>query len=128
MSGTRILPPWADDLRRRYLRGESAMFVLHGNVYDTVVHQQRLFGLTSYFSTLFSDQWKPLLAGLCVAGALAAVEQAWVVSPRLGLFRVMSGELYFRSGELPWPGLLGSMALTAGLLYASARNLAARDF
>ena len=27
----RALPPWAEDLRRRYLRGEASMFLLHGN-------------------------------------------------------------------------------------------------
>ena len=40
VSDARVLPAWADDLRRRYLRGESAMFILHGNVYDTIVQQQ----------------------------------------------------------------------------------------
>ena len=34
MSEARLLPAWAEDLRRRYLRGEASMFVLHGNVYD----------------------------------------------------------------------------------------------
>ncbi len=48
MSDARILPAWADDLRRRYLRGESALFVLHGNVFDVVVHGQRLLGLTQF--------------------------------------------------------------------------------
>ena len=48
MSEPRLLPPWADDLRRRYLRGESAMFVLHGNVFDSVVHQQRMLSLTDF--------------------------------------------------------------------------------
>ena len=32
MSEARLLPVWAEDLRRRYLRGEASMFVLHGNV------------------------------------------------------------------------------------------------
>lgn len=31
------LPAWADELRRRYLRGESAQFVLHGNVHDLIL-------------------------------------------------------------------------------------------
>ncbi|MCB1152692.1 MAG: ATP-binding protein [Deltaproteobacteria bacterium] len=30
----RELPEWADQIRRRYVRGESSMFVLHQNVYD----------------------------------------------------------------------------------------------
>ncbi|RPJ71749.1 MAG: ATP-binding protein [Acidobacteria bacterium] len=48
MSDPRILPPWADDLRRRYLRGEAAMFVLHGNVFDSVIHGQRMLSLTDF--------------------------------------------------------------------------------
>ena len=38
MNEPRLLPSWAEDLRRRYVRGEASMFVLHGNVYDVVVH------------------------------------------------------------------------------------------
>lgn len=29
-----LLPPWAEELRSRYLAGESSMFLLHGNVRD----------------------------------------------------------------------------------------------
>jgi transitional endoplasmic reticulum ATPase len=31
---TATLPPWADELRGRYLAGESSMFLVHGNVRD----------------------------------------------------------------------------------------------
>ncbi len=31
------LPVWADDIRRRYLRGESTQFVLFGNVHDLIL-------------------------------------------------------------------------------------------
>ena len=48
MPEPRLLPAWADDLRRRYLRGESAMFVLHGNVFDSVVYRQRMLSLTDF--------------------------------------------------------------------------------
>ena len=48
MTEPRLLPAWADDLRRRYLRGESAMFVLHGNVFDTVAHGNRALSLTDF--------------------------------------------------------------------------------
>ncbi|MFH1807810.1 MAG: AAA family ATPase [Pseudomonadota bacterium] len=33
------LPGWAEELRRRYLRGEAFMFALHGNVHDLVLHE-----------------------------------------------------------------------------------------
>ena len=32
------LPSWAKDLRRRYLRGESSQFILHGNVHPNLAH------------------------------------------------------------------------------------------
>jgi AAA+ superfamily predicted ATPase len=34
MPPDKTLPSWAEELRRRYLRGESHLFVLHGNVHD----------------------------------------------------------------------------------------------
>ena len=43
MADTKILPIWAEDLRKRYLRGESSMFILHGNVFDAVVTKAKCF-------------------------------------------------------------------------------------
>ena len=62
MSEARILPGWADDLRRRYLRGESALFILHGNVYDTVVHGERLLGLTQFLADVLLKDNKDAIA------------------------------------------------------------------
>ena len=31
---TPIIPPWAEDLKTRYLSGEASLFVVHGNVRD----------------------------------------------------------------------------------------------
>jgi AAA+ superfamily predicted ATPase len=46
----KILPAWADELRRRYLKGESSMFVLHGNVHDTVLTENALVGVADYLA------------------------------------------------------------------------------
>ena len=52
---TRVLPGWAEDLRRRYVRGEASMFVLHGNVFDSVV-QDGLRSLSGFLTdVLLSD-------------------------------------------------------------------------
>jgi transitional endoplasmic reticulum ATPase len=40
------LPAWADELRRRYLKGESHLFVVHGNVHDVTLHDGKLLGLS----------------------------------------------------------------------------------
>ena len=50
MTEPRLLPQWAEDLRRRYVRGEASMFVLYGNVFDIVICQQKRFGLTDFLT------------------------------------------------------------------------------
>jgi SpoVK/Ycf46/Vps4 family AAA+-type ATPase len=51
-----MLPTWAEDLRRRYLRGESSIFLLHGNVFDLVLDGDRLKPLTEFLTeTLLKD-------------------------------------------------------------------------
>jgi AAA+ superfamily predicted ATPase len=45
-----FLPPWATDLRERYLRGEASMFVLHGNVFDAVVHRGAMLSLGDFLA------------------------------------------------------------------------------
>jgi SpoVK/Ycf46/Vps4 family AAA+-type ATPase len=42
------LPNWTNELKRRYLRGEASIFVLHGNVYDSVLHEGKLLTLTDF--------------------------------------------------------------------------------
>ncbi len=55
MADVRILPPWAEDLRRRYLRNEAVLFVLHGNVHDLVLVDGALKPLTEFLTDVF---WK----------------------------------------------------------------------
>ncbi len=50
MSDTKMLPTWAEDLRKRYLRGESSMFILHGNVFDVVMNDGKMLGLTEFLT------------------------------------------------------------------------------
>ena len=83
------------------------------------------FSLASFLSTLFGDIWRPLLIAVFIA-CLAAVAQ--FVMPELGLFKVMSGESYFRNGSLPWMGFVTSAVLASALLYSAAETLERRDF
>jgi AAA+ superfamily predicted ATPase len=46
----KILPVWAEELRRRYLRGESSQFVLHGNVHDLVLIDDKLVGVSDFLA------------------------------------------------------------------------------
>ena len=102
---------------------------------DALVHSACMFIAGSVFfslafllSTVFSDVWRPLLIVLCVAIVLALSEYVFPDLARYSLFRVMSAEVYFRGGGLPWLGLLASAAVSAAMLYAATRNIARQDF
>lgn len=83
------------------------------------------FSLASFLSTLFGDIWRPLLIAIGIACAAAFVA---LVAPQLSIFSVMNGESYFRTGTLPWVGLLTSAVLATALLYSAAETLERRDF
>ncbi len=61
------LPTWADDLRRRYLRGESSIFILHGNVYDAVLHGDQALTLTDFLGNVLLKESKETIAVYNVA-------------------------------------------------------------
>src|ERR671919_678794 len=67
MSELRNLPVWAEDLRRRYLRGEASMFVLHGNVYDVVLCNRRMMALTEFLTDVLLKDSKETIAVYNVA-------------------------------------------------------------
>ncbi|MCA1576204.1 MAG: ATP-binding protein [Acidobacteria bacterium] len=67
MSDTRTLPAWAEDLRRRYLRGEASMFVLHGNVYDVVLCNKKMMALTEFLTDVLLKDSKDTIAVYNVA-------------------------------------------------------------
>lgn len=83
------------------------------------------FSLASFLSTMFGDIWRPLLIAVFIA-CIAAILQ--VVAPEFGVFRVMSGETYFRTGALPWAGLLTTAVLATALLYSAGESLERKDF
>ena len=67
MSEARMLPAWAEDLRRRYIRGEASMFVLHGNVYDVVLHNGKMMALTEFLTDVLLKESKDTIAVYNVA-------------------------------------------------------------
>jgi ABC-2 type transport system permease protein len=102
---------------------------------DAMVHSACMFiggavffSLALLLSSVFSDVWRPLLILLCVATVLALFEHVFRDMSRYSLFGVMSAEVYFRGGGLPWLGLLASAALSVAMLYAASRNIARQDF
>ena len=105
------------------------------SIVDALVHAGCLFVAGTVFfsiafllSTVFSDVWRPALIALCVAFALALLERVLRDSGGFGLYRVMTAESYFRTGVLPWLGLLASTVVSIAMLYAAIKNMARQDF
>jgi hypothetical protein len=87
-----------------------------------------VFSLTFLLSTVFNDLWRPVLIAGGAAAVLGLCDPFFPALSRYGLFGIMSGEIYFRSGGLPWLGLLASAAASAAMLYTASRNIARQDF
>ena len=107
----------------------------HYSVVDAVVHSTCLFiGGSAFFSlafllsTVFGDLWRPLLIACTAAVMLGLCEQYLFGLSSYGIFGAISAATYFRTGALPWPGLLASVAASAAMLYAADRNIARQDF
>jgi transitional endoplasmic reticulum ATPase len=70
------LPDWADDLRRRYLRGEASIFVVHGNVFDAVLSGDRFLTLTDFLGNVLLKESKETIAVYNVATGARFLKRA----------------------------------------------------
>jgi ABC-type transport system involved in multi-copper enzyme maturation permease subunit len=86
------------------------------------------FSLALLLSTIFDDPWRPLLIACALAVTLAVGATALHEYTPFSVFQVMSAESYFRSGQVPWFGLLVSSSLSVGLLYGANASFAHQDF
>jgi transitional endoplasmic reticulum ATPase len=60
-------PPWAEELRRRYLRGEASQFVLHGNVFDLVPFDNELLPVREYLTDRLLSETKDVVVAYNVS-------------------------------------------------------------
>ena len=87
-----------------------------------------LYSAACLLSTVFHDQWRPILIVCLFAACLGIVEPFFGDLSRYSLFGIMNGEIYFRGGGVPWLELLATAAVSAALLFAASRNFARQDF
>jgi hypothetical protein len=104
------------------------------SIADAIVHSVCFFVVVSAFfslalllSTYFDDVWRPILIALGIAFVLSLLNRVLNRPPYAG-YGLMSAESYFRSGHLPWLGLLASAVISALLIWGAAINLTRRDF
>lgn len=102
---------------------------------DTAVHVIALvaggsvfFFLSFFFSALFADQWRPFLITCGVAIGLSVLWSHVHLLGAYSAYGVMSAESYFRSGILPWNGIIACVAVSAMLLCASMLVTEKKDF
>lgn len=74
MDERRTLPPWAEELRSRYLRGEAWQFVLHGNVHDLVQHEGRFVPLPDFVADVLVAPTKDLVLRFDVSAGVRVVK------------------------------------------------------
>ena len=87
-----------------------------------------LFALALLLSTSYGDTLRPMVIALVVVFAMALIETGYPPFRPYSALTLMSGESYFRTGEVPWLGLTAAIAFTAALLATASVNLARRDY
>jgi hypothetical protein len=86
------------------------------------------FSLAVLLSTSYSDVWRPLLITLAVAFVANVAEQLSGTVASYGVFRLMSGEIYFRQAHIPWLGLVAAAAASAAMIYTATKAIEKRDY
>jgi len=117
MNEPRLLPSWAEDLRRRYLRGEASMFILHGNVYDVVVHGQKTSSLVDFLTDVLLKDTRETIAVYNLATGARFAKRAAAVTDVDGLLGSTQKDKVFPALERL---LVGSMRAAVILEYAES--------
>lgn len=117
MSEARMLPVWAEDLRRRYLRGEASMFVLHGNVYDVVLCNRKMMALTEFLTDVLLKDSKDTIAVYNVATGARFTKRADNVTGLEDLLLATEKDRVFAALERL---LIGSTKVAVIMEYAEA--------
>jgi len=118
-----LLPVMSPGVGQHYGLGDA---LVHGLCF--FIAGAVLFSAACLLSTVFHDQWRPILIVCLFAALLGIAEPFFGELSRYSLFGTMDGEIYFRGGGVPWLELLASAAVSAALLAAASRNLARQDF
>jgi hypothetical protein len=118
-----LVPLFSPTVGKTYGLGDAAVHAL-----CTFIVVAVFFSLAFLLSTVFTDIWRPLLTTLLIAVVLALAEEAIRGLAPLGIIHLMSAEQYFRTGSLPWLGLLASLSASAAMLYGASLNFMRRNF
>ena len=126
MNEPRLLPSWAEEMRRRYLRGEATMFVLHGNVYDVVLSNKQMMALPEFLTGVLLKDSKDTIAVYNLATGVRFSKRADEVKDLDDLLLATEKDRIFRALERL---LVGSRTLAprppAAVMEATTRTRSA---
>jgi SpoVK/Ycf46/Vps4 family AAA+-type ATPase len=117
MTESRLLPSWAEEMRRRYLRGEATMFVLHGNVYDVVLSNKQMMALPEFLTGVLLKESKDTIAVYNLATGVRFSKRADEVKDLDDLLLATEKDRIFRALERL---LVGSTKTAVIMEYAEA--------
>jgi hypothetical protein len=86
------------------------------------------FSVTVLLSSVFVDQWKPILMTLGAAILIGLIWRLAPDSPPFSLVPVMIGNDYHFYGRIPWGGALTAIALSGAILYGALTLVERHDF
>ena len=75
------LPAWAESIRRKYLCGEASLFILHLNVFDQVLYEDRYYSLTEFLGRVLLWQNKRTILIYDPAAGVSFMRQAEELAP-----------------------------------------------
>jgi len=84
--------------------------------------------LSVLLTVILNNQGIVIAIGMGIVIALFLPIREIEEFPSWNVYHVMSGETYFRSGQIPWLGLLAWLAIAAALLSLAVRIYERRDF
>jgi hypothetical protein len=77
---------------------------------------------------IFKHVLTVVIIGMAVVWALFWRSHIFEEHSWWNVYHVMSGETYFRYGQIPWLGLLASLAVASLMMFAAVRIYERRDF
>lgn len=110
-ANTKTLPHWANEIKHRYLRGEASLFVLHGNVHDAVLYEDKMMSLTSFLTEVLLKDNKDVIGVFNVATGFHLVQRNDFIQNSLeGLPGI--GELSPDSNKAQWLEAIEKLLIT----------------
>lgn len=119
-------PEWANEIKRRYLRSEASLFVLHGNVHDVVLYDDKMMSLTSFLTDVLLKENKDVIGVFNVATGFQLVQRKDFIQNSLeGLPGI--GNIMPDSNKAQWLEALEKLLITKtgnGLIIEYAETVA----